>query len=640
MATNVGRLGVVLGIDTSELITGLGKASLEISKFVDKAKPALLGAAAAMAALTAKAIAYADEVSDLAAANDLAIGTVINLGLGLDNAGGKGENAGKLIASFTSKIDQAAEGSKGAQRAFDRIGVSLGDIASKSNQQLLEDTIAKIASIEDPVARNALAFEVFGRAAKGVDFKQLNRELTENKEITQEQAAAIKAAGDVADKMNRRMKELYITIATELGPKLLATIEYLNTLSEKGTLVADVFRTVFETIAILGANVYFVIERLGSAVVALLEASGRALKGDFAGALDVFKGYNTESERLRENLDKFERRITNRGSNIEGELGGGAVGNTEGGTERNVRNADEEARRKAELISQAYINQNDLLREQLIRKGQLVYLSEKDREVAQAIFQIEDDRLKKIQDLQRQIQEESIKPDATRNDSLIGELKKQIDLIDTLAEAYKGLTVEQIRSQQAAQSTFEFGFNQSFKKFAEDATNAAKIGAHVFDTFASSAEKALDQFVRTGKVAFGDLVREMLIDLAKVEIKAQAISLLKAAGGGGGILSGVGSLFGFADGGNPPVGTPYLVGEKGPEIRIDRSPSTIVPLQNLQASQDTGTNSGQTFNGPYIANFSAIDAQSGLAFIANNREAIWAANQKASQSKPSSGRYA
>jgi hypothetical protein len=108
MATNVGRLGVVLGIDTSELITGLGKASLEISKFVDKAKPALLGAAAAMAALTFKAIEYSDEVSDLANANDVAIGTIINLGLGLDNAGGKGENAGKLIASFTSKIDAAA----------------------------------------------------------------------------------------------------------------------------------------------------------------------------------------------------------------------------------------------------------------------------------------------------------------------------------------------------------------------------------------------------------------------------------------------------------------------------------------------------------------------------------------------------
>ena len=638
MATNVGRLGVVLGIDTTELITGLGKASLEIAKFVDRAKPALLGAAAAMAALTAKAVAYADEVSDLATANDLAIGTVINLGLGLDNSGGKADSAGKLIAAFTSKIDQAAEGSKGAQRAFDRIGVSLGDLSSKSNQQLLEDTIAKIAAIEDPVTRNALAFETFGRAAKGVDFRQLNRELQENKQITEEQAIAIKAAGDVADKLNRIMKDLYITIATELGPKLLATVDYLNSLSGQASFVGDVFRTVFETIAILGANVYFVIERLGASVVALLESSGKALKGDFRGALDVFKGYNEESERLRENLDKFERRITNRGKNQEAELGGTTSNLLGEGGDRPVRNADEEARRKAELISQAYINQNDALREQLIRKGQLVYLTEREQQLASAVFQIEDDRLKKVQDLQRQISEERIKPEATRNDKLIGELELQVQVINNLAEAYKGLTIEQIKSQQAEQSTFEFGFNQSFKKFADDATNAAKIGAKAFDTFASASEKALDQFVRTGKVAFGDLVRDMLVELAKVEIKAQALSFFKGAGGGSGILSGIGSIFGFADGGAPPVGKPYLVGERGPEIKIDKSPSTIIPLNNGTLSSDNQAG-GQVFNGPYIQNFSAIDAQSGLAFIANNRDAIWAASQKAGQGKPSSGRY-
>ena len=638
MATNVGRLGVVLGIDTSELITGLGKASLEISKFVDRAKPAILGVAAAMVGLTIKAVQYADQVSDLATANDLAIGTIINLGLGLDNSGGKADNAGKLIASFTSKLDSAAEGSKGAQRAFDRIGVSLGDIAGKSNQQLLEDTIAKIAAIEDPVTRNALAFEVFGRAAKGVDFRSLNRELQENKSITEEQAIAIKAAGDVADKMNRILKDLYITLAVELGPKLIATIDYMNSLATKGNLVADVFGVVFETIAILGANTYFVVERLGASVVALLEASGKALKGDFSGALEVFRGYNTESERLRENLDKFENRVLSRGGkNQEGELGGSSV--LAGvGAQRPVRDADEEARRKAELISQAYINQNELLREQLIRKGQLVYLSETERELANAIFAIEDDRLKKITDLQKQIAEEKIKPDATRNEKLIEELNLQVVIINNLAEAYKGLTIEQVKSQQAAQATFEFGFESSFKKFADDATNYAKIGAQAFDTFANSAEKALDQFVRTGKIAFGDLVREMLIELVKVEIKAKAIAFFRAAGGGSSVLGGIGSLFGFADGGNPPTGKPYVVGERGPEIRVDRTASTIIPLDSGGGSGDSGS-AGITVNGPYVANFSAIDLQSGAQFLMNQHQTIWAANQKAQQGKPSGGRY-
>jgi len=40
---------------------------------------------------------------------------------------------------------------------------------------------------------------------------------------------------------------------------------------------------------------------------------------------------------------------------------------------------------------------------------------------------------------------------------------------------------------------------------------------------------------------------------------------------------GASGLLGFASGGNPPVGTPYLVGEHGPELRVDRTASTIIP---------------------------------------------------------------
>lgn len=47
------------------------------------------------------------------------------------------------------------------------------------------------------------------------------------------------------------------------------------------------------------------------------------------------------------------------------------------------------------------------------------------------------------------------------------------------------------------------------------------------------------------------------------------------------VTSKITSLFGFADGGDPPVGTPYLVGERGPELRIDKSPGTIIPNHRL-----------------------------------------------------------
>ena len=50
------------------------------------------------------------------------------------------------------------------------------------------------------------------------------------------------------------------------------------------------------------------------------------------------------------------------------------------------------------------------------------------------------------------------------------------------------------------------------------------------------------------------------------------------SGAGQGVLgTALHSLLGFADGGDPPVGVPYWVGERGPELRIDRGPGTIIP---------------------------------------------------------------
>jgi hypothetical protein len=49
------------------------------------------------------------------------------------------------------------------------------------------------------------------------------------------------------------------------------------------------------------------------------------------------------------------------------------------------------------------------------------------------------------------------------------------------------------------------------------------------------------------------------------------------------------ALFGFASGGRPAPGVPYVVGENGPEIRVDDAPGTIIPngAFSLPSSQDS-----------------------------------------------------
>jgi phage-related minor tail protein len=158
----------------------------------------------------------------------------------------------------------------------------------------------------------------------------------------------------------------------------------------------------------------------------------------------------------------------------------------------------------------------------------------------------------------------------------------------------------------------------------------------VNDTVWKDMTSALDEFVNTGSINFSKLTQSIIQDLLKIQLKKQALALWETASGGGGVTGAIAiaaKFMGFADGGEPPVGVPSMVGERGPELFVPKTAGTIIPNNMLK-----GNDSGQTinYNGPYIANMSAIDTQSGVAFLAKNKQAVWATYQSANRSVPMS----
>ena len=167
------------------------------------------------------------------------------------------------------------------------------------------------------------------------------------------------------------------------------------------------------------------------------------------------------------------------------------------------------------------------------------------------------------------------------------------------------------------------------------------------DTIFSNMSQALENFVRTGKLSFKSLAQSIIQDLIAIQLKAQATQLFGIAGGflrglispGASTGTATGSdlsLFytgSAALGGNVSGGSPYLVGEEGPELFVPRSAGTIVPHGQL-----AGAMSGPqvVYNGPYIANMQAMDTQSAAQFLAKNKQAVYAANQSAARSVPTS----
>jgi phage-related minor tail protein len=172
--------------------------------------------------------------------------------------------------------------------------------------------------------------------------------------------------------------------------------------------------------------------------------------------------------------------------------------------------------------------------------------------------------------------------------------------------------------------------------------DSMKRTQEVFDSVWGNMSSAIDNFVKTGKLNMKDFARSTIQSLIAIEMKMQAMSLLRGlfssfAGSFSGGGFGTGKAFGnmdlggfLAEGGPAQANTPYIIGERGPELFVPRTAGTVIPNNALSSM------GGQTinYNGPIIQNMSAIDTQSGLQFLAKNKQGVFAAYQSANRSIP------
>jgi len=186
-------------------------------------------------------------------------------------------------------------------------------------------------------------------------------------------------------------------------------------------------------------------------------------------------------------------------------------------------------------------------------------------------------------------------------------------------------------TERMRQEDFVTGWNYAFEQYLRSADEAGKLGGQAFNSVIGNMNSAIDTFVQTGKLSFKDFAASVIRDLIAMQMKMQAVFLLKAALGAMGFsLPGT---TGKASGGVVSQGLPYMVGENGPELFVPQKGGTIVPSGRVGDALMGGQPS-VVYNGPYIAQMSAIDTQSAATFLAKNRQSVWAANQSASRSIP------
>jgi lambda family phage tail tape measure protein len=631
MAQNLARLGVVLGIDTAQFTTGLQKAKQSLSQVGAVAAKAGAVAGAALVAMTYKAMQFSDQMSDLADATGVSVAKVLQIANASQRAGGSFEDGSKALTKFVQNIDSAAGGSQQMQDAFARVGVSLKDLANLSVEQLVDKTSKGIASIGDKASQTGAKMDLFGKSMRRTDMNIFNQYIQEGTQEFEKYEASIKKAAEMQDKFEQTANKIGLTFIEKVIPSLNF---FFETLSKEGTSTFAVFNGILEGTATFIKSLAVGIE-LVSAGIKTLSVSAQA----YFGKITVEEGYKQMEEiniALKKTINQA-RQINKEEQKIDKPIASVNPQRTiEAGADAKKQS---EMLRVAQLISEEYNRQQIYSLQQLAIKNQMIGLTQDERRIQEAINQVTSDTSRKIDEINKK-REDAAGRGASAE--VIAEYDKQIAKVYEAEEIFIEMTRNIEQASISAQRTFQFGWDTAFRQFAENAYNYANMAQEIFSTLTSSMTQAIDTFVETGKFSFKSFAESVIKDLIKIQLRMQMMQLFSAIGssfgGGGGPtqLGGEMSYIGpaFANGGSPPVGVASLVGERGPELFVPNRAGTIIP--NNQLSTALGGGGGTTINGPYIANMSAIDTQSGVQFLMRNKESIWSANQSASRSLPAS----
>ena len=651
MANMIARLGVNLGLDTAEFNRGIEAAGRKLEQFSQAAEKFGKIGATALVAASAAALHYADELADVAEANEVAIGTVLQLSNALANSGGKADNAGKMLSAFAKFIDDAAGGSLEAQKTAKALGVTLQDLGKLSQEELLNKLVANLAAVEDPITRNAKAMEIFSKAAKGVDMVGFAEQMSKANPLILEQEKAIKQAAETYDLLAQTSRDVMTTLAVQLGPVLKASIDYIKDLAGETNLLGPIFKTVFQTIAISIADVAFVLGGLLRQMQLTITIFKSVIPSyDDKDFENVFGKKEIADIIARQDLDRFINKVmgvSEYGNSIDAltKKGGGTT--PSGGrkvTPAKDKDAEEAERRRLKMIADLNREAQKYAKLLFDLEGQQVaaYTAEAKRvekeqrglEIKNELLRIdqqtkdlrvEDAQLMRDLYLAEQKRLDTIQ-EINRNNLLDVDAKEQlIDRENALANA----TERYLRAQNQAvkaqrEGTGKEGFFKEGAKFFRDMPTDLENGAKAFQSVMGNMESALDNFVRTGKLSFKDLARSIIQDLIAIQLKASASAIFKNLFGNFGFTNDAGGVelsgsLGFADGGDPPVGRASIVGERGPELFVPRTAGTIIPNHALGGMGGTTNVTNNYIN--------AIDTKSFEERLLGSSTAIWAANK-------------
>lgn len=667
--------------------------------------------AAGFAAMSHSVLELAGNLDDLSKTYDISIAKVLQFQNALIQAGGKSEDAGKIIATMFAKISEAQQGNEAAIASFEDLGITFEQLRTMNPEQALTKVYEGLASIGNTYDRIKAVKEILGKGGLHKSVEEIAEALGQSTAEFRRQEEALKAWADLGDRIDRTMLNLKLAFAEFF--KVFADGDFIPSVNQfKSAMVAitaaATINGMFKLVAAFKAlNVALKsTASLGIAISAAGGVKGIAMAGAglaaYFGAMSAFDsqdeaasaegeppqkegGGSPESGKTgdrrviaagqakiklaKDMLDIDRRRAQYQMDYLTGSQEELALAESGLKQEEDLAKAKQVRAEalKAEnlsaaqkgLIESTYNNdvkkaqQERLQRDDLINAKRKLGLDTIERQIENENnmsalksdqARLENERVRMTTfEYEKQRESLSLQERLLQIEARKAELKSQwagnqsspefianMSLLNNEEATERQLSVIRqrgIEGDRKRQEDFVTGWNYAFEQFVKNAQNYGTLAQDMFGSFVSNMNSAIDTFVRTGKLSFGDFAKSVIQDIMAMILKFQALQMVKASAGFFGF-----KLPGFANGGSPPVNQPSIVGEAGPELFIPSTAGTIIPNNRLSSAMGGGTS--VTYNGPYIASMSAIDTQSATQFLSKNKQTIWAVNQSAQRSLP------
>lgn len=640
-------------------------------------------AGAAFGALGENAINLADELSDLSDATGISASSLLTLRNSVVEAGGSLEDYQTIAAKLNQSVQEAASGNEKFGKAFQALGVYVLDVNGKvrPTQDILQNIVEKFKAGEISGTQYTAAIDTLGKGINRLDLKKL--EVLPNP-VTDEKIKALGEYKNAIDKLKKSIDDLSISMFGAAAQRINKQIEQYQEINKKGDerarkIEEELNKKGRTGLIDLGGNVKVVpgggVSREMTA--AEKERYAKSGQGPLYG-IEPLVGvgiplppppkpiapptttpnagsFRAPSEAEKKAAEEWEKRVAQSRAeirklssiNLYDEIANIEIQKTAdiekakidimGKTDISTAKKREELALKTQEIELKAANDIRRLREETnksiddqtnkIKQMSEEYQNEYDLISKNAGLSSEamalQEKLLQIEKQRKQYIEEAAKIKGID----IGQLAIQIDFINAEAEAVKNLAQQTYEYQRS----FEYGWAKAFSSYVNNATNSAKIAENMFTSLTTNMNSALDTFVETGKFNFSDLAQSIIKDILKIQLRAAAANLFSAIGqtGAGSFLSG---LFGGGKAIGGPVypGTPYLVGERGPELFMPASAGSIVPNNKLSSGGNAAVG-----NNTYITNnISAIDSKSVAQLFAENRQVLFGNVEQARRELP------